>query len=946
MSRFHKKLTTIAAVAALAFGLAACGGGGDDDTTMMEPPPPPPPPMPVAVDLMGSSDLMAGMTTIGAGDSVTVGYTTVSCAAGGEDCMLTIAQDDVTGALSASALGGTVTVAIMDPPMPPEPPVSTVVDLMGSTDLMSGMTTLQPGESSTVGLTTVSCAAGGEACMFTVMDDEVTGEQRASATGGMVTVMVADPPDPPMYSDLTLPMNNSLTSDSALDEADDSETINIAAGESVVRGGVLFSCPADGDACRVMLQNEAGTAVASYTGGTPTAMVAVPSTTVDLPDGHNLATGVVTIPAGGTYAVGGTVVSCPAGGMACTVTISRAPLGGPIVGTSSGGAATVALAPSPSWTDTRGGSVASVINMPTTTGGAIDGTLGQTTVPQANISANAQGTPRITGQGALPATQRFSTAGAAPSLAGWTGLVFERPGPTVMMQPTTQRFVVYTDRDAPMAGGAFASAFGGTGFTTNANPRTVVSSDGGFATRYGTTFAALASSESFPATPAPGQIASAQFLVNRAFPGTFAGVPGMFTCTAAADTNWSASHSESDRPMQDYDYEIIDQTGQVVKGRVRADSATDLARELNAGGHTVIEVREPRAARSSVFPRRIGMQDLIMALHELATLLESGVSLGNAVQAQVDGIRHQALAASFEAIGRSLMRGHSFLEALHAGRLHLPAYVYHLVGAGELNGQLAGALRQAVQQMQYDQRVAAELRGALFYPSILVVAGCSAVLLVFAFVIPQFSGLLENGNELPVLAAAVLRTGLWLDAHLWTLAGAVAIIGGAGILLSRRERVRQRVRDGLSSLPVIGAWFAEADTAKWASLMSAMLASRVSLMDALGIAAHSVRISRRKATLELAASDVRAGASLSAALEKRGALTPTGYSLLRVGEQSGQLAELLRALATLYDENSQRRMKRVLALIEPLAIVLVGGVLGIIMIGIILAITSVNDVAF
>ena len=125
-----------------------------------------------------------------------------------------------------------------------------------------------------------------------------------------------------------------------------------------------------------------------------------------------------------------------------------------------------------------------------------------------------------------------------------------------------------------------------------------------------------------------------------------------------------------------------------------------------------------------------------------------------------------------------------------------------------------------------------------------------------------------------------------------------------------------------------------------------MLSSRVGMMDALGLAARSVRISRRRLTLEQATSDVRGGTSLSEALEKRRALAPTGYNLLRVGEQSGQLAEMLRALATLCDENGRRRMRRFLTLIEPLAVVLVGGFLGVIMIGIILAITSVNDVAF
>ena len=248
--------------------------------------------------------------------------------------------------------------------------------------------------------------------------------------------------------------------------------------------------------------------------------------------------------------------------------------------------------------------------------------------------------------------------------------------------------------------------------------------------------------------------------------------------------------------------------------------------------------------------------------------------------------------------------------------------------------------------MQYDERVAAEMRSALLYPSILVVSGSAAVLLVFAFVIPQFSNLLDDENELPLLAEVVLRTGVWFHGNGWLVAAVLAAAAAVILALARRQRVRQRVRDALAALPLFGDWLAELDTAKWASLMSAMLASRVGTMEALGLASRSVAVSRRKAALEQVAGDVRGGASLSAALEKRSALTPTGYNLLRVGEQSGHLAQMLRALASLYEENSQRRMKRLLVLIEPMAVVLIGGILGVIMVGIILAITSVNDIAF
>ena len=398
--------------------------------------------------------------------------------------------------------------------------------------------------------------------------------------------------------------------------------------------------------------------------------------------------------------------------------------------------------------------------------------------------------------------------------------------------------------------------------------------------------------------------------------------------------------------MPEYDYEVIDRGGQLLKGQAEAESVTDLVRGLSAEGHTVVEVAERKAAGRAAHRRRSRLPDQVVAFHELATLLESGVSLPDAVLAQARGSPHPELASAFDAIARSLLRGQSFHDSLHAGGLSLPRYVHHLVEAGEASGQLAQALRQAVEQMQYDQRVAADVRSALVYPAILVVSGFAAVLLVFVFVVPQFANLLDDADALPLLAEAVLRTGVWFNESGWLLAPVLAAAAALVVALSQQAGARQRARDFLAALPVLGSWLSESETARWASVMSALVASRVGLMEALDLAARGAGVSRRRAALEQAAGDVRGGTPLSEALERRSALTPAGYNLVRVGEQSGRLAEMLRALATLHEENSKRRMKRVLALIEPVAVLLIGGFLGVIMIGIILAITSVNDIAF
>lgn len=397
--------------------------------------------------------------------------------------------------------------------------------------------------------------------------------------------------------------------------------------------------------------------------------------------------------------------------------------------------------------------------------------------------------------------------------------------------------------------------------------------------------------------------------------------------------------------MQEYDYEIADQDGQIVTGQMQAESSKALIQQFTQSGKTVIQVQEHQSATQSVFRRKLKKQEVVVALHELATLLESGVSLSAAIDAQSRGSYHPELSDAFVSMSRDLTRGESLLVALRNSKLALPDYLFNLIEAGELSGQLANSLREAVAQMEYDQRVAGDFKNALTYPAILVSTGIAAVLMIFIFVVPKFSNLLDGRNDLPWLAETVLRTGMWFNDNTWLLSGAVIVLVAIGMQLLRQAEVRQKILDAMARLPVIGAWLTEADTAKWASVMAAMLSSRVELMDSLALAAKGVRIGSRRRRLEASANDVRSGSSLAEALEKQSALSATGYNLIRVGEQSGQLAAMLRSLAKLYDENSTRRMKQALTILEPLAVLLIGAVLGVIMVGIILAITSVNDVS-
>ena len=202
-SKVTRSLLAACSIVALSAVMYGCVHSGSSSTPA-DPPPPPPPP--ADVDLMGSTDLSAGMTTISAGESLTVGDTTLSCA-GDEDCVLTVMEDEVTGQLRATSTGGTVTVSVAQPPPPPTRHAVTLPEGHG---LMAGTTELMAGDSVTVGRTTISCPEGDDGCTVTVSMDAVTGTLTATSTGGMAMVTVEPLPPAPMQYEVTLPDGHGL----------------------------------------------------------------------------------------------------------------------------------------------------------------------------------------------------------------------------------------------------------------------------------------------------------------------------------------------------------------------------------------------------------------------------------------------------------------------------------------------------------------------------------------------------------------------------------------------------------------------------------------------------------------------------------------------------------------------------------------------------------------
>ena len=395
-----------------------------------------------------------------------------------------------------------------------------------------------------------------------------------------------------------------------------------------------------------------------------------------------------------------------------------------------------------------------------------------------------------------------------------------------------------------------------------------------------------------------------------------------------------------------FNYEALDRSGNKVSGALEAANDGDAARLLAQQGLTPFALRRVRQSGWSGLRRRnASARELQLVLHEFSTLLEAGVGLVTSLSSLAKSSHHPTLTGAFTEMEKSVRRGESFSSALRESKLPVPEYLHQLVHAGEATGRLAESIRSGVDQFEYDQRVRQEMTGAMIYPAVLVASGIAAVGIIFMWVVPRFGGLLtQRGESMPAISRWTISTGVWLSDHAWWVLLAVVVLAVALRALWKAPGFVDGLAERAARLPVIGDWLVEAEVGRWASTLSALLHGRVELIRALNLSASAVRMKFLRTRLLAVARSVKGGSTLSAALREHRSLNPTGYDLVAVGEASGELPKLLSALARLYETTGRDRMKRALQLIEPLAIIVIGVVVGTIMTAIILAITSVNDV--
>ena len=405
--------------------------------------------------------------------------------------------------------------------------------------------------------------------------------------------------------------------------------------------------------------------------------------------------------------------------------------------------------------------------------------------------------------------------------------------------------------------------------------------------------------------------------------------------------------------MSGYKYEALAPDGRVRRGVLESDSPRQARARLREQGLLPVEVdaiaqdeaNDSTATVRRVRRRRLGASALALLTRQLATLLGAGLTIEQALNALIDQSERDAERQILAAVRGDVLAGQPLARALGRHPAAFPEVYVTLVDAGERSGRLADVLARLADYTEEREQLRGKVGLAFVYPLLVTIVAVTVVTGLLVYVVPQVVQVFQNTNQqLPFLTRALIGLSHFLRVY----GGFVLIALGVAIVAIRAALAVPRLRAlwhaRLLHLPVVGALARGLNTARLAATLAILVGSRVPLLTSLRAGAGVVSNLPMKHALEEAAARVQEGASLSRSLGASRLFPPLMVHMIASGEASGRLGEMLERTATQSTRELERRIAAFVALLEPLLIIAMGGIVLAIVLAILLPIFELNQI--
>jgi type IV pilus assembly protein PilC len=402
--------------------------------------------------------------------------------------------------------------------------------------------------------------------------------------------------------------------------------------------------------------------------------------------------------------------------------------------------------------------------------------------------------------------------------------------------------------------------------------------------------------------------------------------------------------------MKKFSYEARDQaTNKVVKSSIQADSETAAARLLIKQGFVPLSVKEESGDGGFLgnITGRITTKDKVVFTRQLATLIGAGLPLSQSLHTVMDQTQNKQLQSVVQEVAASVEGGRSLSDSFAKHPKVFNEVFISLMAAGELSGTLDQSLQRIAAQQEKDAAIAGKIKGALTDPIIVLFVIFGVMIFMLIAVVPQVEKLYEDlGKSLPLLTQIMVSAANFMTSFWWL----VIIIVGIGVYFLMQYMKTEsgiKFKDTFKlRVPLFGKMFMKLYMARFARTSQTLLSTGVSMLDTLNITSRAVNNTIIEAAIKRAAEKVQGGKALSVALEPEDAFMSLVPQMIKIGEQSGKIDDMLGKVAQVYEDELDEEIRTISTAIEPILMVVLaivaGGMVGAILFPIYSLVNGIN----
>jgi type IV pilus assembly protein PilC len=399
--------------------------------------------------------------------------------------------------------------------------------------------------------------------------------------------------------------------------------------------------------------------------------------------------------------------------------------------------------------------------------------------------------------------------------------------------------------------------------------------------------------------------------------------------------------------MATYVFKAMDLAGMPAKGEVEAESKQDVANQLKERGLVVVDIAAKYRSRELKLDilNRVSAKDLAVASRQLATMVTSGMSILRALQVLEAQTDNKRLKETFAAVRKDVEAGLLFSDALaRHPKVFGPLYV-SMVRAGETGGVLEECLLRTADQLEKDAALRRQVRAAMIYPSVVISFAMIVLLALVAFLIPVFVNVFkEFPGKLPALTQFMVSLS-HVVTHQWyiLIVGVIASIGGF-IWFKRSAWGRDRWDAFKLRIPMkIGDIVQKVAIARWSRTLASLSSAGVPILQAIEITGKTAGNAVIEHSMSDVITSVKGGGTIAAPLRDATVFPPMVAQMVGVGEETGALDTMLAKVADFYDSEVEAAVKALTSILEPVMIIFVGGIVGVIVVSMYLPLFSVYN---